>query len=105
MNKIYFRNVIQAELFKRELQGQISDGHWEDNITDTRLWYCDVRVVEGKVGIDFEPKHPLEFTDIIGEGLDEELLAIARETDPNYTIGILYLDLRDMTEIIFGRRT
>lgn len=56
MNVIYFRNNIQAALFKAELSGQISDGMWE-NTRPNNHWkpWCkaEVGVNPESLGVNF----------------------------------------------------
>jgi len=55
-NILFVRNIAQKVLFETELQGQLSDGHWE-NSTPQDHWkpWCNakVRIEEGKLGRTF----------------------------------------------------
>lgn len=71
-----FRNAVQHALFTCELQGQISDGMWENARPDNhwRVWCnCEVKVNEKNVGRNFyAQKDSYNFTssellDIIGD--------------------------------------
>jgi hypothetical protein len=66
MKTLTVSNVAQRALFELELQGQLSDGHWE-NTRPLRHWHdwceCKVVVQPGMVGVNFYPvKDTYNFT-------------------------------------------
>jgi len=105
MNKLYVRNKAQKNLFEKELSGQLSDGFWENDKTDQRLWNAEVIVAgeEDELGATFAAKYYANFADeelidIVGE----RMIKRVREIDPNYNADQLIIDLNDLTEIVFG---
>lgn len=66
MNTIYFRNQNQVTLFRCELQGQLSDGHWENSLPRdhwTKPCGADVLVAENdtQLGCNFLPRRRYNF--------------------------------------------
>jgi hypothetical protein len=53
---LYVRTPAQKEIFENEIQGQLSDGIWENDDTDRRLWNCQVKVAENdsQLGCSFK---------------------------------------------------
>ena len=101
---INFRNRAQQVLYDQEIRGQISDGHWENEDTDTRLWYCLSKVNSKAVGSNWKPEPKLDFA-------DEDLIArlggrminyvLDSGVCKRYDINDLQKDLLDMTLIVF----
>lgn len=101
---IYFRTAPQKVLYDKEIRGQISDGHWENEDTDHRLWYCITIVRPKKVGISWKPECNLDFNDDdlvdnLGERMREYVLSGYRS---KYTTENLRKDLEEMTNIVFS---
>lgn len=109
MNKhvLYVRNRAQKELFENYLQGQISDGMWENDDTDERLWDCKVKVASkrGILGCTFKAIHPIDFCDydLLDWGTDR-MIEVVKRVRKNYTEDNLIADLQDLTKIVFGGR-
>lgn len=104
INVILVRTPAQKEIFEHELQGQLSDGNWENEKTDSRLWYSEVFVSEKQAGCSFSPKYPVNFNDdFMVEVLGERMIGYAKKVDPSYHMGKLIADLEELTEIVFGK--
>lgn len=91
MGTITFRTEVQAALWKQEICGQLSDGHWENSLPHShwRPW-CRADVLVGpNVGRDFlvdRDTYKLADPDLI-DAVGGRMLVIARAT------------------IVFGRET
>ena len=107
MNKLYVRNQEQKIIFDKELKGQLSDGIWENEKTDERLWNVEVIVVneneDFELGCNFSPKYYVDFchNDLV-LWLSDRIVEYVRDVDPNYCADDLIIDLIDLTEIVFG---
>ena len=100
-NILKVRTPVQKTIFEEILQGQISDGHWENDDTDIRLWDCEVLVSnDGVFGCDFKPIYPLDFTDL--EYVLDSAVEVGQAVDPSYDIDYLKEDLEELTTIVFG---
>lgn len=110
MTKEYKLVVLTPEqkiIYEKELSGQISDGHWENEDTDERLWNVTVEVFDpskhNKLGCNFKPKFPLDFNDPdLYWLLDSRTLEYVQEEFPGYTVEDLHADLEHLTVIVFG---
>ena len=103
-NTLYVRNAAQKVLFDEELKGQLSDGYWENDDTDKRLWDCEVVVAkpDERLGCNFHAKYPVDFADDeMMEWLGDHMIGYAKGVDPNYDEEKLFADLRDLTMIVF----
>lgn len=101
------RNSAQKIIYDKELSGQISDGHWENEDTDERLWGCNVEVynpiIHNGLGCNFVPSCDLDFNDPDLHWLfDDRTLEYVQEVIPDYTVERLHEDLEDLTHIVFG---
>ena len=102
-NKLYVRNKAQKILFKR-MQGQLSDGYWENEKTDQRLWNCEVIVAdeEQELGANWAVRY---YADFATEDLDflwDRMIEYVRPIDTDYDVDQLIIDLNDLTEIVYG---
>lgn len=105
--KLVVQTQEQKIIYDEELSGQISDGHWENENTDERLWNVEVEVFDPKVhkklGCNFKPKYPLDFNDYdLHWLLDSRTLKYVQEVYPDYTVDDLHADLEHLTVIVFG---
>lgn len=102
MKKLFVRTPAQKEVFEKELQGQISDGFWENQNTDKRLWDCEVIVAVGDMalGCNFKPIFPIDFLDL--NYVLDRAVEIGKTVDPDYNMEKLLSDLEELTEIVFG---
>ena len=105
-NKLYVRNKAQKVLFEKEISGQLSDGNWENEKTDQRLWNCEVIVVneneEQELGTNFAVRY---YADFATEDLDflwDRMIEYVRPIDPDYDVDQLIIDLNDITNIVYG---
>lgn len=101
---INFRNNAQQVLYDKEIRGQISDGHWENDDTDTRLWYCLAKVNSKNVGSSWKPSPKLDFADEdLIEFLGDRMIDYVLDSGvrKRYTLDNLRADLLDMTLIVF----
>lgn len=106
-NELHLRNKAQVILFVHELQGQISDGNWEDEVTDKRLWDCKVFLAddEKSLGCNFNAKYSLDFNDdFLVEVVGDRMLEYVRQINPEYSMNDLRNDLIDITDIVFGEK-
>ena len=99
------RTLAQKVLYDSELRGQISDGCWENDWTDTRLW--NVYVVVGNThedfGISFVPKCEIAFNDPdLLEIVGDRMLEAVQKVVPDYIWADMEADLEDLTDIVFG---
>lgn len=83
---IYVRNIEQKILYDKELCGQISDGNWENEDTDERLWHCEVIVRPDEIGCSWKVENLLDFNeefllDVVGD----RMMNYVREINPKYT--------------------
>lgn len=105
VDTLFVRNEAQVILMNKELKGQLSDGNWENEKTDSRLWYCEVKVAHSgdKLGCNWKVKHSVDFDDdFLLEVLSDRMLEYVRMTYPKYDLGKMREDLQDLTEIVFG---
>ena len=92
--KLYVRTVAQKEIFDKELKGQLSDGAFENENTDERLWVCEVLVAaQGeKLGPNFTANQDVDFNDdLLIEVLSDRMISYARKVDPSYDMEKLIL--------------
>jgi len=75
---------------------------WENDKTDERLWYAQVKVASGKnkVGCNFDPKYPIDFNKL--DYVRDRAIGYVQEFRPSYNEDKLSKDLEDITKIIFG---
>ena len=101
-NTLIVRTPAQKEIFRQELQGQLSDGHWENENTDERLWDCEVIISDGyqNLGCNFVPIYPIDFEEL--EYVLDRAVEIGKTVDPDYSMDMLMSDLAELTEIVFG---
>jgi len=100
-NTLFVRTPAQKAIVEQELQGQISDGFWENDSTDSRLWDCDVVVSDVEwTGCNFTPLYPIDFAEL--EYVLERAVEIGKTVDPDYNMDMLMSDLEELTEIVFG---
>ena len=103
MNTLYVRTPAQKAIFEQELQGQLSDGNWENDQTDSRLWDCEVVVSNDQIGPSFKPKYPVNFNDdVILEVVSDRMIEYAQKVDPSYDMEKLVKDLDELTVIVYG---
>ena len=105
MNTLYVRTKTQKEIFEKELQGQLSDGNWENDDTDKRLWGCVVKVAKKgeSLGCNFNPCRPVDFCDDdMIEWIGDRMIGYAKKVRKVYTQDNLISDLKELTEIVFG---
>jgi hypothetical protein len=104
---LYVRTKTQKAIFENELQGQLSDGNWENTNTDSRLWDCDVRVTndKSKLGCNFAVRHPVNFADedMIG-WIGDRMVKYGSAVNPSYNEKKLVADLNELTKIVFRSR-
>ena len=100
-NILKVRTLTQKEVFVKELQGQISDGMWENDNTDSRLWSCDVVVAsdDDALGCNFKPLFPINFAEL--EYVLDRAVEIGKTVDPDYSMDKLMEDLVELTEIVW----
>ena len=99
---LYVRTATQALIFEGELKGQLSDGNWENEKTDRRLWNCEVRVSAGHTGCTFKAKYPVDFNDEdLIEVVGDRMLGYAKKADPDYNYEKLIHELDELTEIVY----
>lgn len=104
-NTFYVQNEQQAQLF-RILQGQLSDGYWENESTDHRLWDCNVLVsTNGFFGVNFSKpvkQYKVDFEDMAdGDFMQNHLMEEMHEKFPSYSLEYLYEDLKFFNTILF----
>lgn len=105
IDTLFVRNEAQVILMNRELKGQLSDGNWENEETDERLWFCDVRIAHrgDKLGCNWNVKHAVDFDDdFMVEIIGFRMVNYCKERYVNYDLWQLHEDLQDLTEIVFG---
>lgn len=103
---IHFRNAMQAEIYDKVLRGDLSDGIWENETSDKKLWdaKATVAVTPDEVGCNFTPMFPVDFdNEILWDGdTDSKLWTIARSyLHPINEVEELRAVLQDMTSIVF----
>ena len=104
-NILFVRTPAQREIFMHEIRGQISDGIWENEKTDKRLWNCEVyTAMDGeKLGCNFKVKYPIDLChEFFFDFLAERTINYAKKVNPDYNIDMLIVDLNDLTKIIFN---
>lgn len=100
---VYLRTRTQFLLFTEEIQGQLSDGYWENEDTDRRLWDCEVFMSPLFPEVIGNPKFPVDFTDLLDAGITERMLEICRKVKPDYNVTDLTNDLQEITKTIYGK--
>jgi hypothetical protein len=106
MNTLYVRTKTQKAIFENELQGQLSDGRWENEDTDRRLWNCAVVVTKRgqKLGCTFRTMFPVNFCDDdLVEWLSDRMIGYALKVRKSYTRGNLIKDLKELTVLVYGK--
>jgi hypothetical protein len=107
MYKLYVRNEAQKIIFDKELKGQLSDGIWENETTDERLWNCEVIVANlgERLGCSFSPRYPVDFCDeSMTDLLADRVVEYVRCAGMEYYEDMLVDDLVDLTKIVFGNQ-
>ena len=99
-NVLKVRTPAQKAIFEQELQGQISDGYWENDSTDSRLWDCEVVVSDEGTGCNFTPLYPIAFSEL--DYVLERAVEIGKSVEPDYNMERLMEDLEELTAIVFG---
>jgi hypothetical protein len=105
-NILYVRTPVQKEIFEKELQGQLSDGYWENVKTDERLWFCDVRVAkkDEKVGCTFKARYFVDFSDSdMIDVVGDSMVDYAKKISSSYNETKLIDDLIELTDIVFKK--
>lgn len=107
MPTIAFRNNYQVALFEGELQGQITDGFWENSTPsqDIQYWATAIAIADPiNLGRDFPlRKDGFAFTSAeLQSYVGERMLADVRTKtgDQSYTKAKMMADLRDMRSIV-----
>jgi hypothetical protein len=103
---LFVRSFAQKIIFERELQGQLSDGIWENEDTDVRLWNCEVRVASESdlLGCNFKTKYPVDLCDdAMTDFLADRAMGYVLAFIPEYTFSEYVNDLVDLTNIVFGK--
>lgn len=103
---IVFANRIQAMLFKVEMQGQISDGHWENSMpyghykvaSSADVAFSDNSNTHGCHGFSPQRKYNFANRDLF-EVVGDRMLEMAKEIDPNHTKRDLMRDLKEINRI------
>jgi hypothetical protein len=98
-NTLFVRNEAQRILVTKELQGQISDGMYENIDSDERLWNCDVKVSD-EVGVNFVILNPVDFDFSEIGFLYDRMIDYVKESIPDYTLEMLTDDLDDIASFI-----
>lgn len=103
-NQLNVRNQAQKILLEKELQGQISDGYWE-NASPHDHWKpwcnCDVVVNPENLGRTFWARkdnynlNNKDLLDIVGDRMLEEV----QKELPAYTAKDMAADLKDLKKI------
>lgn len=125
MNLLVVRNVAQKALFEEELQGQLSDGYWEntkphdhwepwcrctvlvdENVGRNFDWYKGKRY-DRRTGRDYPVSRPLKSNynfanSMLLEAVGDRMLEIARKAtgSQSYSMTDLRRDLKDLNKII-----
>jgi hypothetical protein len=106
MGTLVVRNAAQVALFTKELQGQLSDGYWENTRPHThwRPW-CSATVVVGEeVGRDFYAgKDNYNFSNrMLLECVGDDMIDTVKKAtgNQNYSMSDLKRDLNDLKAII-----
>jgi len=103
-DKLYVRNRAQKVLFEKEISGQLSDGNWENEKTDRRLWNCEVIIAdeEQELGANWTVRYYADFATGDLDFLWDRMIEYVRPIDPDYDVDQLIIDLNDLTEIVYG---
>ena len=102
-----FRNAIQAKLWE-ELDGQISDGYWENArpYNHWRVW-CRATVIVDPVNVGrnfYAEKDNYNFNSSeLLEWVGDRMLASCQEIDPDFTMKQMRAELKDMKQIVRTR--
>ena len=103
--KLRVRTPTQKEIFEKELRSQLSDGCFENDDTDERLWNCEVLVAANgeKLGPNFSVSKRVDFNDdLLIEVVSDRMISYAKKVDPLYDMEKLISDLDDITNIVSG---
>lgn len=104
-NTLRVRNEAQAILFEQELQGQISDGMWENTTPHHHyIAWCNAEVVVDpeNVGRDFytvKDNYRLDHPNLIEWVGDRMIGEVIRRTNKPYDAKALKADLKDLKAI------